>query len=88
MLGHHLRHHFYRALVIKTLTRPDIQFVGDCIQLLLTMDIQVRALGQVLSDQAIYIFITATLPRTVRVAEVDSYLGALGDLGMARDSLP
>lgn len=42
MLGHHLCHHFNWALVIKTLARPNIEFVRDCVQLLLTNARQIR----------------------------------------------
>jgi hypothetical protein len=84
MLCHHLRHHFDWALVIKTLARANIQRVGNGVQLLLTMTGQVCALGQVLADQTIDIFIATALPGTMRVTEVDRYASALGDFGMAR----
>jgi hypothetical protein len=62
MLGHPRRHHLDRALVIKPLARANIQLVGNSIQLLLAMARQVRALGQVLADQAVDVFIAAALP--------------------------
>jgi hypothetical protein len=83
VLGHHLRHHFDWALVIKTLARPNIEFVCDCVQLLLGLARQIRTLGQILADQAIDVFVAAALPGAVRVAEVNSHAGALSDFGMA-----
>lgn len=84
MLGHHLRHHFDWALVIKALARPNIEFVRDCVQLLLAYTRQIRTLGQILTDQAIDVLVATPLPGDVRVAEVNSYTGALGDLGVTR----
>lgn len=43
---------------------------GNGIYLFLAVSRQVRPFGQVLTDQPVDIFITAALPRAVRVAEV------------------
>ena len=84
MLGHHRRHHFDGAFVIKALTRADIQFVGNGVQLLLAMSGQISALGQVLADQTVNVLVTAALPRAMWVAEIDSYTRSLRNLGMTR----
>jgi len=42
-LGHHRRHHFSWTLAIKPLTRTDVQFVRDGVELLLTVARQVCA---------------------------------------------
>ena len=84
MLGHHLRHHFDWAFVIKTLARPNIELVRDSVQLLLAHARQIRTLGQVLAEQAINVFVATSLPRAVRVAEVNSYTRALSDFSVAR----
>lgn len=82
MPSHHLRHHLDWALVIKTLARPNIQFIRNGIQLLQAMPRQVGALGQVLPNQAVDVFVAAALPGAMRVAEVNSHSGTLGDLGV------
>ena len=50
--------------------RPYLQAVGDSVELFLAVDTQVRALGQVLAQQAVRVLAGAALPRAVRVAEV------------------
>ncbi|MNZ98929.1 hypothetical protein D3C78_1182350 [compost metagenome] len=82
MPSHHLRHHLDWALVIKTLARPNIQFIRNGIQLLLAMPRQVGALGQVLPNQAVDVFVAAALPGAMRVAESNSHSGTLGDVGV------
>lgn len=68
MLGHHLCHHFDWALAIKTLARPNIDFVRDCVQLLLTNARQIRPLGQILADQAINVFVATALDKPATYA--------------------
>ncbi len=53
MLGHQLGHDLDGTLEAEALAQPDIQFVGHRIELLLAVHRQVRALGQVLADQAV-----------------------------------
>ncbi|MNJ34571.1 hypothetical protein D3C77_292890 [compost metagenome] len=78
---HHLAHHFGGAFEVEAFARAPVQLPGDGIQLLLAMSRQVRALGQVLTDQSVDVFVAAALPRAVRVAEVNGDTGLLGDLG-------
>lgn len=61
MLGHHCRHHFDRAFVIKALAWPDVQLVCNCIQLLLAMARKVRAFRQILAYQAVDVLIACGL---------------------------
>ena len=79
---HHLTHDFDGTLEVEALTWTHVQLQRDGIQLFLAVYRQVRALGQVLADQAVDVFVTAALPRAVRVAEIDRHAGSLGDLGM------
>ena len=50
--------------------RPGVQAVGDSVELFLAVDAQVRALGQVLAQQAVRVLAGAALPRAVRITEV------------------
>ena len=68
---HHFAHHLDRAFEVEAFARSHIQLQSDGVQGFLTMHRQVRALGQVLADQAIDFFVTAALPRAVRVTEGD-----------------
>lgn len=52
-------------------TRAVVEQVGDRIELLLAVDRQVRALGQVLKDQPVGVLARAALPRAVRVTEAE-----------------
>ena len=81
---HYFAHDFDGALEVEALTRAHIQLQGNGIQLFLAVSRQVRALGQVLADQAVDVFVAAALPGAVRVAEVDRDAGSLGDLGVLR----
>ncbi|PAV66370.1 hypothetical protein WR25_04289 [Diploscapter pachys] len=79
---HHLGHHFNRTFPVKAFAWPNVQLVGNGIQLFLAVYRQVCALGQVLADQAIDVLVAAALPGAVRVTEVDGHPRLLGDLGM------
>lgn len=85
---HYLCHDLNRAFPIEALARSDIQFVGNGIQLLLAVHRQVRALGQVLADQAVDVLVAAALPGAVWVAEVDRHTGLLGDFRVPRHLSP
>ena len=50
--------------------RPGVQAVGDFVEMFLAVDAQVRAIGQVLAQQAVRVLAGAALPRPVRVTEV------------------
>ena len=45
--------------------------IRDGIQCFLAVARQVRALGQILANQTVDIFVTTALPRAVRVTEID-----------------
>ena len=79
---HHFAHDFDRTFEIEALTWTHVQLKRNGIQFFLAMYRQVSALGQVLADQAINVFVAAALPRAVRVTEVDRHTGSLGDLGV------
>ena len=56
---------------VETLSRARVQSVGDGVQLALGITGQVRTLGQVLAQQAIGVFVGATLPRRMRIGKED-----------------
>ena len=65
---------------VETFSRARIQAMGDGIQLTLRIGGQVRALGQVLTQQAIGILVGATLPRGMRIGKEDLDRESLGQL--------
>ena len=81
---HDLSHHLDGAFEVEALARSHVQLQRNGVQLLLAMYRQVCALGQVLANQAVDVFVAAALPGAVRVAEVDRHAGSLGDLGVSR----
>ncbi len=78
---------FCRCLPTQCFARARVQRVGDGAQLVSTMLAEIRALGEVLAEQTVGVFVTATLPWALRVAEVDLETGidpqlrVLGHLG-------
>jgi len=56
---------------VETLPRARVQAMGDGVQRTLGVTRQVRALGQVLAQQAIRILVGATLPGAVRIGNED-----------------
>ena len=60
---HYFAHDFDRALEIEALTRAHVQLQCNGVELFLAVYRQVRALGQVLADQLVDVFVAATLPR-------------------------
>jgi len=58
---HHLTHNFDWALEVEALTWAHVQLQCDGIQLFLAVNRQVCALGQVLADQAVDVFVAAAL---------------------------
>jgi hypothetical protein len=83
-LLHFFAHDFDRTLEVEALKRTHVQLQCNGIQLFLAVSRLVRSLGQVLADQTVDVFVAATLPRAVRVAEVNRYACFLGDLGVLR----
>ena len=81
---HDLSHHLDGAFEVEALARSHVQLQRNGVQLLLAMYRQVCALGQVLANQAVDVFVAAALPGAVWVAEVDRHAGSLGDLGVSR----
>ena len=70
----------------EALSRTRVEFVGDGRQLGLSEGVEVGAFRKILPKQAVRIFVTAALPRAVRIAEedlhvrVDSESGVFGHL--------
>lgn len=80
---HYFVHDFDRALEVEALARTHVQLQCNGVEFFLAVYRQVRALGQVLADQTVDVFVAAALPGAVRVAEVDRYAGSLGDFGVS-----
>jgi len=53
LLRHYLRHDFDRTFEAEAFARPDIQLIGNRIQLFLAVDRQALTFGQILADQAV-----------------------------------
>lgn len=79
---HHFTHDFDGVLEVEAFARAHVQLQGNGIQLLLAGSRQVRPLGQVLADQEIDVFVAATLPRAVWIAEVNGHTPLLRDLNL------
>src|SRR5476649_874719 len=65
---------------LQGLTWPFVELTRHFVQMSLRMHRQVSSLRKILSQQTIVILIRPTLPRTLRIAEVD------GDVGRQRKS--
>lgn len=77
---HYLAHNFDRTLEVEAITRTHVQLQCDGIQLFFAVYRQVHSSGQALAFQAVDVFVAATLPRAMRVKEVDRHAGLLGDI--------
>ena len=87
-LLHHLTHNFDGALEVEALTRAHVQLQCNSVEFFLAVYRQVRALGQVLADQAIDVFVTAALPRAVRIAEIGLHARVQRQLPVVAHLLP
>ena len=67
---------------------PLVETFSDRIELLLAVDGQVRALGEVLAQETVGVLAGSPLPGAMGVAEVDRDPGLGGQLGMARRLCP
>ena len=75
-----------RGVESMPLPGPGVEAQGDLVEFVLTVDRQVRALGQVLTQQAVGVLVAAALPGAVRVGEVDRHTGAQGQRVVVRSS--
>lgn len=57
------------------LSGPFIEPRCDLVQFRLRVLIKLRAVGQVLTQESVRVFVGTALPRTSRVAEVDFHIG-------------
>src|SRR5258708_16096181 len=64
-------------------TRSAVEAVGDGIEFVLTVDREVSALWQVLTQQPVSVLTGAALPGTVRIAEVHAHASGGAELLMA-----
>ncbi len=73
---------------VQTFSGARVQPMGDGVQLALGVARQVRALGQVLAQQAIRVFVGAALPRAVRIGKEDLDREPLGQALMLGHLFP
>lgn len=85
--GQGLREHLERGMPVVWRARPGVEAVGDAVEFILAEDAKVGALGQVLPDEPVRVLASATLPGTVRVAEVDLHAGLRGQFDVPRHLL-
>src|SRR5258708_9336409 len=64
-------------------TRSAVEAVGDGIEFVLTVDREVSALWQVLTQQPVSVLTGAALPGTVRIAEVHAHASGGAELLMS-----
>ena len=73
---------------VQTFSRARVQAVREGVQLALRVARQVRALGQVLAQQAIGVLVGAALPGVVRIGKEDLDREPLGQLLVLGDFFP
>jgi hypothetical protein len=78
---------FCRRFKFQRLSRSFVELTRYFVQLSLRVYRQVRSLGEVLSQKPIGVLIGTTLPRTLRVAEVDINVGRQGKLFVGAEFL-
>src|SRR5436309_1925971 len=64
-----------------------VELTGDLVELTLREGRQVHALGEVLPQQPIGVFVAAPLPRTGGIAEVDRHVGCKAEVLVPREFL-
>ena len=75
-----------RRLEAQSLPGSQVELQSDGIQLRLGVSGQIGSLGEVLSQQPVGVLVRATLPGTVRIAEVDLHVGGDGEVLVVRPS--
>jgi hypothetical protein len=71
---------FRRRFKLQRLTWSLVELTRHLVQLRLRVYRQVRSLGELLSQQSIGVLVGSTLPRALRIAEVDVNVGHQGKL--------
>ncbi len=64
-----------RAFEAEGFSRTGVQLPGNGIEFLLREATQISSLGEVLPEQAVGVFVDATLPWAVRIGKVDFHTG-------------
>ena len=77
-----------RSLKTQGLSRPLIQAQGYFVQIRLREARQIGFLGQVLSQQPVGVLVRAALPRTLRIAKIDFYMGGYAEVLVLRHLQP
>jgi hypothetical protein len=72
-------------LEVGSLARSRVEPVSDGVEIVLGISAELRALGQVLVDEAVHVLVAGGLPGTVAIGEIDFDADGLGQLGMPGD---
>ncbi len=73
---------FGRGFEAEALAGSTVEFGGDLVEQPGPVEGKIAAFGEVLTQQPVGVLVRATLPGTVRVAEVDRHAGRGSDLGV------
>ena len=71
------------GLEVEGFAGSGVEFVGDGVELGLGDGGEVRALGKILAQQTVGVFVAAALPGAVGIAEIDFHIGGQGKAGVA-----
>ena len=74
---------FLRGLEAQAGAGSCVEAKGDLVEVLLRVDAQVDAFGQLLADQAVHVFVGRPLPRAARFAEIDYEFQSDDEFGVA-----
>src|SRR5262249_2410885 len=80
--------YFAWCLPPECLSRPSVHLVSYEVEVFSVVLSEVLAFGKVLTKQSVGIFVAASLPGTVRIAEKDTDPRVHSELGMLRHLLP
>lgn len=84
-LGHK---QFNRAFSVEALVWPHVELPGNSIEFSLSESGEISALGEILPEQAVGIFVDAPLPRAMDVGEVDMDAGYFDKSFILRHLVP
>jgi hypothetical protein len=74
-----LGEHFSWCLIHQGLSGALVELASDGAEFGLTVERQIRSLGEILAQQAIGVFVGTALPRALRIAKIDVDLGRQGE---------
>ena len=71
------------CLEVEDFARPVVEPLSDDVEVVLGVCAEVGSLGEILSDEAVGVFVAAALPGAVGIGEPDLDAGILGELSMS-----